>query len=544
MVSKNISFPNFKLGLIISYFENDDIEKGKEFLESYLKNNSDKNISSDIFFDILYKKFNEYNDNEDYENALLLLDCITSSIDTKIFDKYLFWKKAAFCCQNFKSYYLALECYKQCLKFECCDKDIYRIMGDILFFDLDRGKESIEYYEEYIKYIKNNQNVYNVLGHLYEHVYKSEFVDKQIEYFKKAIELAPKEISFRRNLGLVAGRNSKTEIFKENYDYIIKNNPTECDYFDYACWGLKNKCFDIAHEYFWHRFYKETGATEYDNLTYKLWDRKTDLKNKILLLKYEQGYGDTIMFSRFLPEFQKTAPNLIVQVQNSICGLIQKNFQKYNIRIVPESEEISDETYDFQFPMMEMLSYLKITDETIPFKDKYIDVDPVKTAKYKEKYIKTDKLKVGIAYHGHPDYTGDNREIPINLIAKIAEIPNIQLYNLQLSNNADFLSHKKCKNVIDLSTTFKDFEQTAIAMKNMDIIISTDNVLLNLAGAMGLKTMGLFNYYTDYRWYNITENSTGWYNSIKVYRAEKYDEFNNIINKVIKDISKIANKEK
>lgn len=543
MNSETKLLPNFTLGIGVGFFERDNILNGYKYFKNYLSQNDNKKIDSEIIYKVLNDKFKEYKEDKKFEQALLMCEAITQTTDEKFWNNYEFWLNSAECAKETKSSYLALECYKQCLKFKECDKDIYRVIGDILFFDMNNNSvEPIKFYEKYTEYFQDNPFVYNLLGHLYEINYKSEFLDKQLAYFKKAVEIMPNEAQFRRNLGLVSGRNGLTKIFKENYERLIDLNPTENDYFDYACWGFHNKCFDIAHKYFWHRFFKETGATQYDNLMYKLWDEKEDLTNKILCLKYEQGYGDTIMLVRFLQELQKTAPNLMVQVQDPLCSLLQYNYPDIKF-VSDEDENIDDSCYDYQLPMMELLSYLKVTDKTIPFKEKYIEVDKQKALDFRKKHINNNKkLKVGVAYHGHPDYLGDNREMPIDIFANLALIPDVEIYNLQVSNKNDFITNEKCKNVIDLAPYFKDFEQTALAMKNMDLIISTDNVLLNLAGAMGLKTFGLFNYYTDYRWFNIRENDIGWYTSVKVYRAKKNNGWEEVMTRVIDDVSKLAKK--
>lgn len=533
-------FPDFALGMGVGYCQKDNIPKGYQYLMNYVSQNNNEKINSDFVYNILKNKLKEYKNDKKFEQAVYVCECITKTIETDLWSNYDFWVDAAFCAKESNFSYLAFECYKRCLDFSGFDKDFYRIIGDILFFELDDKVKSIYYYEKYLEYIKDNPYVYNILGHIYETVYKSEHIDKQLEYFQKAVDLQPDEPSFRKNLGLVAGRNGKIKLFKENYETLLKLNHQNGDYFDYACWAFKNKCFDIAYKYFWYRFYKEVVPTPYKNLSFKLWDKNKDLRNKILCLKYEQGFGDTIMLSRFLPQFMQTAPNLIVQVQEPLIPLMQYNFP--NIKFVSDkSEIIENNDYDYQFPMMELLPYLKITDKNMPLKDKYLDVDRKKTVEFAKKYINNNKkLKVGVAYHGHPDYLGDNRDVPIDLFADIATVPNIEVYNFQLTNKNDFLSNEKCKEVIDLSPYLSDFEQTALGMKNMDIIISTDNVVLNLAGSMGLKTYGLFNYYSDYRWFAINENDTGWYSSIEVYRAEKFDDWDNVMKNVIKNLSIIA----
>ena len=70
----------------------------------------------------------------------------------------------------------------------------------------------------------------------------------------------------------------------------------------------------------------------------------------------------------------------------------------------------------------------------------------------------------------------------------------------------------------------------------MDLVITTDNVILNLAGALGVKTFGLFNRFTEYRWFNLKGDDVVWYKSVKPYQAEYMDVWENVISKVISDI--------
>ena len=91
----------------------------------------------------------------------------------------------------------------------------------------------------------------------------------------------------------------------------------------------------------------------------------------------------------------------------------------------------------------------------------------------------------------------------------ITNLENVNVYSLQVGSE---IENPK---IIDLGNTFNDFTDTACAIKNMDIVISTDNVILNLAGALGVKTLGLFNKQTNFRWFKTTGENVGWYNSVK-----------------------------
>ena len=86
-------------------------------------------------------------------------------------------------------------------------------------------------------------------------------------------------------------------------------------------------------------------------------------------------------------------------------------------------------------------------------------------------------------------------------------------------------------NIVNLAGTFVDFSDTAAALTNMDLVISSDNVILNLSGALGIKTFGLFNEQYEYRWFDLPESS-GWYNSITPFVAKKQNDWAEVIERV------------
>ena len=67
----------------------------------------------------------------------------------------------------------------------------------------------------------------------------------------------------------------------------------------------------------------------------------------------------------------------------------------------------------------------------------------------------------------------------------------------------------------------------------MDLIITTDNVILNLAGALGVKTIALFNKETNYRWYKTEGENVGWYESVKPLQNEIQNDWNEVFSKLL-----------
>ena len=72
----------------------------------------------------------------------------------------------------------------------------------------------------------------------------------------------------------------------------------------------------------------------------------------------------------------------------------------------------------------------------------------------------------------------------------------------------------------------------------MDIVISTDNVILNLAGALGVKTFGMFNKHTNFRWYKTTGSNVGWYDSVIPFQVEENNCWSDVFSSIVNELSK------
>ena len=124
------------------------------------------------------------------------------------------------------------------------------------------------------------------------------------------------------------------------------------------------------------------------------------------------------------------------------------------------------------------------------------------------------------------------------------KLPNVEVYSFQVDDISRQMDQiPEDINLIRLGSTFKNWKDTAAAIKCMDMMVTTDNGVMNLSGALGAKTFGLFNKLTEYRWYKTTGDDIGWYKSIKPYQAPTSKAWDVPVKEVIKEIKKY-NKER
>ena len=109
-------------------------------------------------------------------------------------------------------------------------------------------------------------------------------------------------------------------------------------------------------------------------------------------------------------------------------------------------------------------------------------------------------------------------------------------------NNSDLLSIKQRSNfyLFDIDEEVP-FEDTIHILKNIDLLITVDTYIVHLAGVLNIETLLLLGY-SEWRWSN--EETTYWYNSIKLIRTDKdHKELKDLICVVKDEVQKkIQNK--
>ena len=115
----------------------------------------------------------------------------------------------------------------------------------------------------------------------------------------------------------------------------------------------------------------------------------------------------------------------------------------------------------------------------------------------------------------------------------ISKIDGVQLYSLQVGESSNQMDNLPSDvSIINLGESLKDFTDTANVIAGLDFIISSDNVVLNLAGAMGKLTLGIFNKYPNYRWFNLTGDNVIWYDSVIPFQCEEENNWNFVMEKI------------
>ena len=548
VVKKEIPIDNSKdlinsmdIALAEYYCKNNDFERGLEIYREVIPNIYEQN-----------EKFSVTNQYMNYATSYArkmaaekkYIEAIEIYRDIMKFSGFPIniYKNIGLCMKAIGNADLAIKFLKRFEEISPDKEDVYVYLADLTYTDIKDNKKAIEYYEKALEKNKNNFSIYNMLGHLYSTSYQDKFKDKQIEYLTKAFELAPNNRIVVKNLAYVYGKFDEIQKADEFYQKLMYLNPTHSDLHAYGAYLVRHKRFAEGFKFLQHRFQKE----DLKNVSFpaiftnkkKRWNIKVDIKNKHILVHFEQGFGDSIMFVRFLDELKKLCAKVSLVVQKPLISLFEDS--KLGVDIYSE-DQIPQINYDYYLPMMDLPIVCETKPDTIPKAQGYLKVPKAKVTAYGKKYVNNnEKLKIGIAFEGTLASKETDRDIPLEYLYPLMRLPDVEVYSFQvddLSRQMDRIPEDA--QLIRLGKTFKNWEDTACAMKNMDLMVTTDNGVMNLAGALGVKTFGLFNRIVEWRWFKVDGEDIAWYKSIKPFQAPTAGAWEVPVEKVMEEIEKI-----
>jgi hypothetical protein len=172
------------------------------------------------------------------------------------------------------------------------------------------------------------------------------------------------------------------------------------------------------------------------------------------------------------------------------------------------------------------------TIETIPSMVPYITVQKDALEKWRSKRS-AQKLKVGIAWAGNPDFGGDcDRSILLKNMLPVTRIDGIEFFSLQKDlreGDDELLNANPC--IVRLDNQIDDFRDTAAIMMGLDLVISSDTSIVNLAGALGRPVWVLLSSMPDWRWL-LDRNDSPWYPTARLFRQANAGDWITVVNDV------------
>jgi hypothetical protein len=243
--------------------------------------------------------------------------------------------------------------------------------------------------------------------------------------------------------------------------------------------------------------------------------RWTGQQGQRLLVRCEQGLGDTIQFMRYWPLLPA---NCTIEVQPTLSEL----FSHLPLPMV-EADATNIPPHDRQVYLMSLPHLFNTDLSTIP---PPLAINRVRPRPHPN--------RIGFVWRGSPSHTKDvERSIQVELLQPLFSIPAIEAVCLQKDVSEEEAAFLDAHGV--QRPRLSCWGDTVRELELCERVICVDTCIAHLAASMGLPTWILLSFSPDWRWM-LDRSDSPWYPSAKLFRQTKMLQWKEPIEAIRREI--------
>jgi Tfp pilus assembly protein PilF len=419
--------------------------------------------------------------NKQYAEALSQYD-IALSVKPNSYEP-LFNK--ACCLFEIEEFEAAEVCYRQCLVLKPNNSEVQRCIGNCLKF---KGEwvEAVEWYERAIESKPNDANARVAIAQVFR---DRGWLASALLLCDQALRLDSRNEAALAISSLVALKRGELVTGWKNYE---------------------------------GRFWYADDQILRRPVPPMYWDGE-DLAGKNMLIWSEQGVGDEILYASMLPDLLARSgkvifecdPRMVPVYSRSYPGLVAKPWEKRHVTATPAKG------IDFQSSVVSLGRFFRTSFDLFPQHKGYLKADPDKVRVCKQRYG-TGPL-IGISWRSSATRNvGPKKSSVLADWEPILRTPGVTFINLQYGECQQEIADAKNRfgvNIIEDAAidSLKDIDGFFAQVAAMDLVLSTSNTTVHVAGALGVPVWMLLSDRSSPLWYWFTNrNDSPWYPSMRI----------------------------
>jgi Flp pilus assembly protein TadD len=464
----------------------------------------------------------------------------------------------------------AAECYRRALRVKPDDVDALNNLGASLA-DLGRLADAVVCYQEAIRLRPNHAEAYYNLGNALRiagrfdeaiAVYaqalrlRPEMVEahnnlaialrkkgrlaESMASARRALEVRPGNASALVNLGLGLAESGRVAEGLACYDEVVRREPDNADAHHNRAqsWLLLGDWVHGWREYEWRWKCSDFRPPGYRQ---PQWDG-APLAGRTILLHAEQGFGDTLQFTRYAPLVKKRGGTVVLAAPERLHAILAT--APGIDRIVSQPVDPAVVHFDVYCPLLSLPAVFGTTPETVPAEVPYIRAEPERVERWRQVLEPYRGFRVGIAWQGSPTMLPHDvwRSIPLVKFAPLAAVEGVCLISLQRGSGTDQLPALAGRFPVgDVAQGFDESPgvllDTAAVMKSVDLVVTCDTSIGHLAGALGVPAWIALQAVPAWRWLFERED-TPWYPTVRLFRQTLFGSWDDPFRRMAGELRK------
>jgi tetratricopeptide (TPR) repeat protein len=260
-----------------------------------------------------------------------------------------------------------------------------------------------------------------------------------------------------------------------------------------------------------------------------LWLGKEDLQGKTILLHAEQGFGDTIQFSRYAKLVAKRGAIVILEVQKPLRDLMKT--VKGVSYLVARGDPLP--AFDYHCPLLSLPLAFGTSLKSIPAERHYLRCDPSVVGEWRERLGQKTRPRVGLVWKA----SAENKSVSLAALLELVT-PDKQFFSLQTEvSAADQALLDSRKDVAQMSSGLRNFADAPL-VDLMDVVVTVDTSMAHLAGALGRPVWVLLPFNPEWRWL-LERRDSPWYPSARLFRQPAAGDWTSVIANVRTELASV-----
>lgn len=446
----------------------------------------------------------------------------------------------------------ALTCYEQALQFNPEDSDAHNNLGS-LYLEMNRDQEALSHFDQALAFDPNHVRAAFNRGRIFQ---QQKQVSQAAEIFAQVLVQEPDLVAARLELAHIYLGQGHYELAQITYQTCLKYDSNLA----IAHNGLGTALLEQGHlqpalhafdqasqlspndadirlnramtlllkgeykrgfaEYEWRKVQQQATFRSFDQ---PAWDG-SPLDGRTLLIYAEQGLGDVIQFSRYLPLLKNLGGPILLETPLALYRLLQP-LSVHFTRFL-EGEDLP--TFDCQAALLSLPFLLRL--DRIPPPLTMLATSGLEVSQVTGYPQGTaDHLRVGLVWMSSAhSQTAAKRSCPLELLLPLASIPGITVFSLQKEMTPEQATQLTEAGIFDCRPYLEDFADTAAWLKHLDLVITVDTAVAHLSGSLGIPTAILLPFVPDWRW-QLNRTDSPWYPTAQLLRQTQANDWQSVI---------------
>jgi tetratricopeptide (TPR) repeat protein len=240
-----------------------------------------------------------------------------------------------------------------------------------------------------------------------------------------------------------------------------------------------------------------------------------------LLIWGGQGLGDQILYGSTIPELNRYAERVIIEVEPRLVPLFARSFPYADI--APLRSTLNTEHIDAHEALSNVPMHLRRSWDEFPVRDRgYLEPNSVRVRALRERLSIDQRPIIGLNWISRSDKIGRHKSAQLKDFETLLRMPEYRFIDLQYgdtSTERESVERElgvKIEHLDDIDNT-NDIDGLAALIAACDAVLSVSNTTAHLAGALGVSTLVMVPFGQGHLWYWFLDRPTSpWYSSVQV----------------------------